>query len=105
MNILMLLVCLVSFSPNDLDNLDNWKPIATEWVDEDTVVCVLTNPAEKPSCIVVLANKQQGIILYGYEGGSDGILIFDKDGIEITGLPRNLVYTLKKFLFGNYRRA
>ena len=59
-----LLTILVALS---LSNLVEWKAVKTEWIDENTVCSVMCNEQREPHCVVVIATKAMGIVLYGYQ--------------------------------------
>jgi hypothetical protein len=79
MNTLMAMI--VAFS---LSEAVDWCPVHTEWLESDTIICVMCNEQREPHCIVVIATTEMGIILYGFQG---------ECGFEVYNLFNQLVET------------
>ena len=86
-----LLIALIALCISDLSN---YKPLKTEWIDEDTVISVMCAERE-PHCVVVVATKS-GIVYYGYE--DTGFKIFNAQDEEVE-MPLQNEYKMKKLLY------
>jgi len=76
-----LMAILVAFS---ISEAVEWCPVHTEWLDPETVICVMCNEQQEPHCIVVIATTQIGIVIYGFQG---------ENGFEVYNLFNQLTKT------------